>query len=824
MTFRPFGVTTDQFASLFPFHLACDAALNIVQVGTALGRICPAAGVGAPLGDHFEILRPTIPMDPAGLLENQHVLFVLQSRHSPLVLRAQVLPVTDPEGFVFLGSPWLRHAKDLETLGLSLTDFALHDATADLLQVVQATESALADAKALATILTQQRTELREANQALRASEARYRTISENMSDLITKVDPDNRYTYVSSSVRRVLGFEPEDLIGHAPEDFFHLEDIPRLLEVRRQRLLRPHTAQFEFRARHRDGSCRWLEAVSTPILDDRGRTIEVLVVSRDISDRKQAEAALRESESRFRSLSEQSPLGILTMGLDGQVTFANQRLVSALGATPDQVLGHAWRKLFPPGVVDAGLGELRAMKPGEEPLNVELPLLRPDGSSGWVSITGTVNVDSSNEPTGFLCVTEDISHRKEADLALARAVALEMEVSSRVQATLLHGHPPRAYPRLSVGEFAISSKGVNGDFYEFFVHSDTVVDVLLGDAMGKGLPAALQGAATKARFARSIARLLYEAGGVLPEPVDVVARVQLTLGPQFLAMETFTTLVYLRLDFSSNTLTWVDCGHPGILYQTRDGPIRSLKGDNAPLGFGETQVFSQERLTFRPGDRFVVYSDGLTETTDRDGTHYGVKRLIATVEEQASAPPDEVAFAIRTAVEDFAGPPGLDDDISCLVIGIGDEIGGPGRVSRNFPASRAALPEMRGFFSQFLQTAVPAWVPAQWRDALLLAVHEAATNIIKHGITAEAATRTVTAAIETTNEGVQVVLTYTGREFVQAASADLPDLAEFPEHGFGLALMAMGADDVVHGTDPEGHRVITLTKRFPERAGSSPT
>ena len=689
MTAPRIGLTPDQFEVLFPFHIACDHSLRVTHVGTTLTRLCPDLLPGAPLGDCFEISRPTIPMEPEAVRANSGTLFVLNSRRSPLVLRAQVLVMDDPVGLVFLGSPWIRDPSELAPLGLALTDFALHDATPDMLQLVMATKSALDDTQALAEKLAQQRVALREANEALTLTEA------------------------------------------------------------------------------------------------------------------------------RFRGLSEQSPLGVLTMDRQGRVTFVNDRLVAAIAGRPEDVLGHAWRDLFPEGAADLALEQAWKRDAGAGPLNIELPVHRPDGTTGWVSITGT-HWRAPGGAAELLCVAEDITSRREAEAALEQAKARESEIAARVQETLLHGHAPTAFPGLEIGAFIASKHDVNGDFYEFFVQSDTVVDVLLGDAMGKGLPAALQGAATKARFSRAIARLIYEGGGHIPEPVTIVARVQRSLGPQFMAMETFTTLMYLRFDFESRTMRWVGCGHPGILYFPAGGAFQVLGGDNAPLGFSSSQIFTEESVEFRPGDLFVVYSDGLTETASPDGEPFGVDRLISLIESQRNALPQAIAGAVHDTVSGFAGAAGHRDDLSCLVMRVGAEVLGPECAGRDFPVAAEALSEMRTFCSHFLRAAVPTGVPTEWQDQVLLATHEAATNIVKHGMADRKGHQTISVAIGSTSAGIQVLLTYDGQPFRPAGPAMVPDLGGYPEHGFGLALMQSCVDQVDHATAPNGRQTITLTKYYP--------
>ena len=819
MTGARIGLAPGQFESLFPFHVACDRELQVIQVGHALARICPGLQEGSRLGDTLEIVRPAIPLDWDSIRSNAAVLFVLRSRTGSLRLRTQLLVTDDPPRLVFLASPWVQDAAELEALGLSLSDFALHDATPDMLQLVQATTVALKDTRALADRLADQRARLRETNAALAASEERFRLLATRTSDLVIENDLQRRIAYVSPSVEALLGYRPEEVLGRSTEEFVHPDDQLRLAEYRRA-AISGGAGKAEVRVRRSDGSWLWAEVVGTPILDAQGQPAGIHSTARDISWRRAAAEALRRSEEKFRALSEQSPLGVMTLDLGGRVTFVNNRLVTALGGRPEDVLDEAWRQLFPGELASATLQALGARRPGDEPLNVELPLIRPDGTSGWVSITATVSIDEDGHPNGYLCVTEDITARRESEIAVAETKRRELAVAAQVQETLLHGHAPVGFPGLAIGEWIEPGQGVNGDFYEFFIQSDTIVDVLLGDAMGKGLPAALQGAATKARFSRAIARLIYENGGAIPDPAAIVARVQRTIGPQFIAIDTFTTLMYVRFDLVGRTVTWVGCGHPAILHRPVGGPFRELPGGDSPLGFSAGQTFTARSAPFAPGDLFVLYSDGLTETASPAGAPFGVAGITATLMAHEHEPPSVKAQALRREIDRFAGPAGPRDDVSCLVIEVDQPVSGSECVARTFAVDQAAPAEARAFCSHFLRSIATDGVPAQWGDALLIAIQEVTTNILRHGLDGGTSAPGFNLAIGNTRGGVQVEFTYDGPPFRPPTEPGMPALEDYPEHGFGLALIAAGTDRAAYGTTAQGRQTVTLTKYFPGHSG----
>src|SRR4051794_8195466 len=123
---------------------------------------------------------------------------------------------------------------------------------------------------------------------AIRQSERRYRSLVENASDLFVICSAEGSPTYISPSIRRLVGAEPGDRLGIVDNDLHHPDDLPRVIEAFEQALKSTHV-DVEFRVRHRDGRWRWLDMRVTNALDDPD--IEGFVLyGREITERKQAE------------------------------------------------------------------------------------------------------------------------------------------------------------------------------------------------------------------------------------------------------------------------------------------------------------------------------------------------------------------------------------------------------------------------------------------------------------------------------------------------------------------------------------------------------
>src|SRR5438552_1497960 len=180
----------------------------------------------------------------------------------------------------------------------------------------------------------------------LERNEARFQAMVRDSSDIMAIVDAYGRLTYASPATERILGLDSEALVGMNTFDLIHPEDRPRFLRAFESAKSNGDTGDsVEFRMHHADGGWRTIEAVSTNLLHDPA--IEGLVVSaRDVTDRRRAEAELREAQERFRSAFEHAPIGMALMTLDGRLFRVNRAMVQILCRSTEELLRATVREL----------------------------------------------------------------------------------------------------------------------------------------------------------------------------------------------------------------------------------------------------------------------------------------------------------------------------------------------------------------------------------------------------------------------------------------------------------------------------------------------
>lgn len=197
----------------------------------------------------------------------------------------------------------------------------------------------------LATV--QDITERKRAEDALRKTELRFRSLIEHNIDAIALLKSDGTILYESPAVQRILGYAPEELVGRNAFEFLHPDDVETGKKLFAQLLQQPKTPfTHQVRYAHKNGTWVWLEAVGANFLNDPN--VESIVVNfRDITERQQAEEALRESEERFRILVDEASDAFYVHDLEGNIFDVNEQACKSLGYTRNELLSMSLREII---------------------------------------------------------------------------------------------------------------------------------------------------------------------------------------------------------------------------------------------------------------------------------------------------------------------------------------------------------------------------------------------------------------------------------------------------------------------------------------------
>jgi PAS domain S-box-containing protein len=258
----------------------------------------------------------------------------------------------------------------------------------------------------------------RRAEEALRTSEERYRLLAEYSTDMISRHAPDATFEYVSPASWTLLGYRPEELLGHLPFEFQHPDEAELLQDFLRSLLNEEREARLVCRLKHREGHFVWVEVSCRAIVNPETSEVnQIVCVSRDISERNLFVEKLRESEEKWRSLVENAPDIIMTVDRQGKITFISH---VAEGHKFEEVIGKNAEQFTLPDYqprLNAAIAEVfeRATS-----ARLEFPTFRLDGSLGWYAVSMGPVKDEGRVAAAILICT-DVSERKQAQEAVLK-------------------------------------------------------------------------------------------------------------------------------------------------------------------------------------------------------------------------------------------------------------------------------------------------------------------------------------------------------------------------------------------------------------------
>jgi two-component system, sensor histidine kinase and response regulator len=264
------------------------------------------------------------------------------------------------------------------------------------------------------------------------------RILAEHVVEKISTHDSDGAFRYVSPVFGGLLGEYPGTLVGKNPRDFAHPEDAATLESLwKRAMMLSGAPAIVTWRCRRHDGEYAWLETTARRTADEAAALGDIVCASRDVTERKQIEDALRDSEQRFRVTLE--AVRLVAVGIDtlGRVTFCNDALNTLTGWKRAELLGENWfDRCLPAGDPWRGVFETHILT-GDVPLKHENEILCRDGSRRMIEWDTTVLRDPMGEVLGTASLGADVTERKryEATILQARDHA---EAASRAKSDFL--------------------------------------------------------------------------------------------------------------------------------------------------------------------------------------------------------------------------------------------------------------------------------------------------------------------------------------------------------------------------------------------------
>ena len=320
----------------------------------------------------------------------------------------------------------------------------------------------------------------------------------------------------------------------------------------------------------------------------------------------------------------------------------------------------------------DAGDGRLRGLPPSES------EFCHSKYSGNFL----TAKTEAEDETKGFAVGAVDYIHKpfsaaivkvrvhlhlmlREAHEQIAQqlvAINNELEMARQIQLSILPSDTPKL-GNLEIVARYIPMTSVAGDFYDFIIVDDKHVGVLIADVSGHGLPAAL--------IASMLQVALTAQCKHASDPAKVLAGLNQSLCGKF--QRNFVTAAYVFVDLEKNSMSYAGAGHPPLLhFRSSSGKAVEVSENGLVLGQFPDETYSSLNVPLEPGDRCVLYTDGILETSSPTEEEFGTARFMALMEKSRNLGAAQFIDALLDELARWSGHPraeGQQDDITVLVV-----------------------------------------------------------------------------------------------------------------------------------------------------------
>ena len=263
----------------------------------------------------------------------------------------------------------------------------------------------------------------KQAEEALRESEEKYRLLVESTNDWVWACDIEGRQTFANQAIKTILGYEVHEIEGLSYENLLHPEDRRKIRNWLKNAIEnKTGWEKYVLRWQHNDGTIRFLESTAQPILDGEGNMTGLTGIDRDITERKHAEEALQESEERFRTAFENAATGMALMANDGYFMSVNQTLCKILGYSEEELLSKTWVEITEPDDLAGCFDWLKRIKAGDGSA-YEKRFIHKLGHQVWILVSSSLVRDSQGKIRYYISLFQDVMSRKQAEDKLKKRV-----------------------------------------------------------------------------------------------------------------------------------------------------------------------------------------------------------------------------------------------------------------------------------------------------------------------------------------------------------------------------------------------------------------
>jgi PAS domain S-box-containing protein len=352
----------------------------------------------------------------------------------------------------------------------------------------------------------------------------------------------------------------------------------------------------------------------------------------------------------------------------DNPIIYANPAFAQMTGYSRDELIGLNARILQGPETDPQAIESIRNALREAQPCLITLKNYRKDGMTFWNELFISPVRDSQGNLTHFIGVQTDVTQLRRAE-----EERHELEIAKQIQLSLLPGSPLQIEGVIIAG-FCLPASHVGGDYFDYFCGQDEIC-IVIADVSGHSMGAALIMAETrstlKAEALRTLPiqndsdKLIKGAG-----TADILRALNALLYDDLSRAELFITMFYMKYNPVTRKLSYANAGHNcPLLLPAGETVCRELDAEGIIFGVTMEIAFEEKSIVLREGDLVLLYTDGITEAQNPEGTFYGTDRLAQLFATQSSNPPQEIINKILKDLQTFCNNSLFVDDISMVIL-----------------------------------------------------------------------------------------------------------------------------------------------------------
>ncbi|MGL1932534.1 MAG: SpoIIE family protein phosphatase [Desulfotalea sp.] len=465
----------------------------------------------------------------------------------------------------------------------------------------------------------------------------------------------DPKLEYISKNIEQ-LGYSPDDFLDgriQYSDIVYPADHEPVKSAIHQYSEQNAEEYTMVYRCVTKTGKIRWVEDQTSVVRNKNGVKTHNQGILIDITERKEAEDALRKSEEKFRRIVETAAEGFVLMDQDFIIIDLNNTFCSMLGYSPEELLGKT--------PIDLAAGDFREyLKSNWHNLRkvkyrkIEGNLVTKDDRHIPVLIHGNVLRDDHENIIGNMSFVTDMTAHKKA-----------LVLAGEVQKSLLPQSNP-VIKGLDIAGRNISCDEIGGDYFDFIWSQKPgtgSLSIIVGDISGHGIDSALL-----MTTARAFLRMRASQPGTISEIVSAMNR---HLTKDVLDTGKFMTLFYLSLDPIVKSLEWIRAGHdPALIYTPSTNSFEELKGKGVALGvIDDIDYITNCRGSLTKGQIIAVGTDGIWEAFNNNDEMFGKERLKDVIRNNHKKSSDEILESVYQELKIFTRGRKNEDDITLVII-----------------------------------------------------------------------------------------------------------------------------------------------------------